>query len=250
MLINGIVAMDKNRGIGINNKLPWKLPEDLKRFQKLTKGNGNNAIIMGKNTWNSINRLKNRDHLILSTTLNIDYSINIDTSNNNTNTNKLDISNNNKNIFNINKTEKTCNIVKTFTNIENLIKFTKENNYDQLWVIGGSQIYKKFLDMNLINNLYITFIDEEYDCDTYLCSVPNNYMLVKNQILNERTRNGNNTYMLVYRQLIKGMTVLYNHNKWIIENIHYDDFPNLYFTIKNNTGREIQTVKSNIKLIN
>ena len=36
MLINGIVAMDKNRGIGINNKLPWKLPEDLKRFQKLT----------------------------------------------------------------------------------------------------------------------------------------------------------------------------------------------------------------------
>lgn len=250
MLINGIVAMDKNRGIGINNKLPWKLPEDLKRFQKLTKGNGNNAIIMGKNTWNSINRLKNRDHLILSTTLNIDYSINIDTNNNNTNTNKLDISNNNKNIFNINKTEKTCNIVKTFTNIENLIKFTKENNYDQLWVIGGSQIYKKFLDMNLINNLYITFIDEEYDCDTYLCSVPNNYMLVKNQILNERTRNGNNTYMLVYRQLIKGMTVLYNHNKWIIENIHYDDFPNLYFTIKNNTGREIQTVKSNIKLIN
>ena len=250
MLINGIVAMDKNRGIGINNKLPWKLPEDLKRFQKLTKGNGNNAIIMGKNTWNSINRLKNRDHLILSTTLNIDYSINIDTSNNNTNTNKLDISNNKKNIFNVNKTEKTCNIVKTFTNIENLIKFTKENNYDQLWVIGGSQIYKKFLDMNLINNLYITFIDEEYDCDTHLCSVPNNYMLVKNQILNESTRNGNNTYMLVYRQLIKGMTVLYNHNKWIIENIHYDDFPNLYFTIKNNTGREIQTVKPKIKLIN
>ena len=250
MLINGIVAMDKNRGIGINNKLPWKLPEDLKRFQKLTKGNGNNAIIMGKNTWESINVLKNRDHLILSTTLNIDYSINIDTSNNSISTNKLDISNNNKNIFNVNKTEKTCNIVKTFTNIENLIKFTKENNYDQLWVIGGSQIYKKFLDMNLINNLYITFIDEEYDCDTYLCSVPNNYMLVKNQILNESTRNGNNTYMLVYRQLIKGMTVLYNHNKWIIENIHYDDFPNLYFTIKNNIGREIQTVKSNIKLIN
>ena len=242
MLINGIVAMDKNRGIGINNKLPWKLPEDLKRFQKLTKGNGNNAIIMGKNTWNSINVLKNRDHLILSTTMNIDYTINnMDASNN---------SNNNTNNINISPVKKTCNVVKTFTNIESLIKFTKENNYDQLWVIGGSQIYKKFLDMNLINNLYITFINEEYNCDTYLCSIPNNYMLVKNQILSENTHNGNNTYMLVYRQLIKGMTVLYNHNKWIIENIHYDDFPNLYFTIKNNTGREIQTVKSKIKLIN
>ena len=58
MLINGIVAMDKNKGIGINNQLPWKLKEDLQRFQKFTTGKGNNAIIMGKNTWNSIKTLK------------------------------------------------------------------------------------------------------------------------------------------------------------------------------------------------
>jgi dihydrofolate reductase len=239
MLINGIVAMDKNRGIGINNQLPWKLPEDLKRFQKLTKGSGNNAIIMGKNTWNSINVLKNRDHLILSTTMNIDYTID-----------NMDASNDSNNHIIVTTTNKTYNIVKTFTNIESLIKFTEENNYDQVWVIGGSQIYKKFLDMNLINNLYITFINEEYNCDTHLCNIPNNYILVKNQILSENTHNGNNTYMLVYKQITKGMAVLYNHNKWIIENIHYDDFPNLYFTIRNSAGREIQTVKSKFKLIN
>lgn len=75
MSINGIVAICKNHGIGNNNSLPWKLPQDLKYFQTLTTGQGNNAIIMGKNTWNSIRFLKRRDHLIISTTLNLDYKI-------------------------------------------------------------------------------------------------------------------------------------------------------------------------------
>lgn len=38
MELNLIVAFCKNRGIGINNQLPWNIPEDLKRFSKLTKG--------------------------------------------------------------------------------------------------------------------------------------------------------------------------------------------------------------------
>ena len=58
MLINGIVAMDINKGIGKNNNLPWTLKKDLRRFQKITTGNGNNALIIGRNTWNSINFLK------------------------------------------------------------------------------------------------------------------------------------------------------------------------------------------------
>lgn len=48
MIYNMIVAFDINRGIGINNNLPWNIPDDLKRFSKLTRGNSNNAIIMGK----------------------------------------------------------------------------------------------------------------------------------------------------------------------------------------------------------
>ena len=66
-----IVAVCKNYGIGKNNTLPWNIKEDLKHFSKITKGNGNNAIVMGRNTWNSFNgrHLKNRDNLILSTSL-------------------------------------------------------------------------------------------------------------------------------------------------------------------------------------
>ena len=63
-----IVAFCKNRGIGLNNKMPWYLKSDLKRFKKLTIGKGNNAIIMGKNTWISLKclSLPKRSNIILS----------------------------------------------------------------------------------------------------------------------------------------------------------------------------------------
>jgi len=43
-----IVAMCETRGIGYKNNLPWNIPEDLKYFSKLTRGNNNNAVVMGK----------------------------------------------------------------------------------------------------------------------------------------------------------------------------------------------------------
>jgi dihydrofolate reductase len=51
--INVIAAMAKNRVIGINNTLPWHLPEDLKHFKALTMGH---HIIMGRKTYESIGR--------------------------------------------------------------------------------------------------------------------------------------------------------------------------------------------------
>ena len=49
-----IVAIAKNRVIGVNNTLPWYLPEDLKRFRALTTGH---HIIMGRKTYDSLGRL-------------------------------------------------------------------------------------------------------------------------------------------------------------------------------------------------
>jgi dihydrofolate reductase len=51
--ISIIVAMAKNRTIGINNSLPWCCPEDLKHFKALTMGH---HIIMGRKTYESIGR--------------------------------------------------------------------------------------------------------------------------------------------------------------------------------------------------
>ncbi len=59
-----IVAMDAQRGIGINNTLPWKLPEDLAHFKRLTTGH---TIIMGRKTFDSIGRpLPNRRNIVIT----------------------------------------------------------------------------------------------------------------------------------------------------------------------------------------
>ena len=53
-IISLIVATAKNGVIGLNNALPWHLPEDLKRFRQLTTGH---HIIMGRKTYESLGRL-------------------------------------------------------------------------------------------------------------------------------------------------------------------------------------------------
>lgn len=59
-----IVATDANNGIGVNNTLPWHLPEDLAHFKRLTSGH---PIIMGRKTFDSIGRpLPNRRNIVIS----------------------------------------------------------------------------------------------------------------------------------------------------------------------------------------
>ncbi|MBC3811268.1 dihydrofolate reductase [Undibacterium aquatile] len=59
-----IVATDSQSGIGINNTLPWHLPEDLAHFKRTTSGH---TIIMGRKTFESIGRpLPNRRNIVIS----------------------------------------------------------------------------------------------------------------------------------------------------------------------------------------
>jgi dihydrofolate reductase len=220
MPINGIVARCNDNGIGINNTLPWRLSQDLKYFQGLTTGRGRNAIIMGKNTWNSAGFLKNRDHFILSTTLKLDYM-------------------------------RGRNRVKTFTSIDELMRYissTLSRDYDNIWIIGGSQIYKSFMHTNTIDSMYITDIDDKYDCDCYFPNIPDNYILYKSELSNETTKNGAKITRQIYKRLDIGTAVIYKNELWNVIGIHNDDYPNIYFTIKNDEQREIQTVKSKLTI--
>ena len=75
-MINIIVAYCKNRGMGINNKLPWMISKDLKRFKIFTMGNGNNGVIMGRKTWESLpfRPLPRRKNIVLSRTMEVTTS--------------------------------------------------------------------------------------------------------------------------------------------------------------------------------
>lgn len=67
MSISIIVALSKNDCIGINGKLPWDIPEDLRHFKKITKGH---AVIMGRKTWESLPQkfrpLPNRTNIVIT----------------------------------------------------------------------------------------------------------------------------------------------------------------------------------------
>ena len=59
-----IVAMDRNRLIGVNGQLPWRLPQDLRHFKALTVGK---TVLMGRKTWDSLGRpLPQRDNWVLT----------------------------------------------------------------------------------------------------------------------------------------------------------------------------------------
>ena len=64
MKISLIVAMAENRVIGVDNRMPWHLSADLKRFRKITSGN---PIVMGRKTHESIGRpLPDRVNIVLT----------------------------------------------------------------------------------------------------------------------------------------------------------------------------------------
>tara|TARA_B100000424_G_C22932498_1_gene496019 strand:- start:759 stop:1307 length:549 start_codon:yes stop_codon:yes gene_type:complete len=179
--INIIVAYCKNNGIGYENTLPWYVKSDLRKFKLKTIGNKNNAVIMGKNTYNSLKNkfLVDRDNLILSSSIQIDKIIN-------------------------------NNLIKTFSNINILEKFIKEKNYDEIWVIGGEQIYKLFMqenDLFKLNYIYVTFIDKDIKCDTFFPNIDySNFKFISQEIhKNESNESNENNYFIfdrVYKKII------------------------------------------------
>lgn len=128
-MISLIVAYDKNHGIGKENTLPWKLSEDLKNFKKITE---NNYIIMGRKTFDSIGRpLPNRKNIIL--TRDKEYK------------------------------KDNCLVIH---DVQDVLNFAKSKPHYEIFVIGGAQIYKQFVD--LADRLYITEVDTEMkDLDAF-----------------------------------------------------------------------------------
>ena len=126
MKISLIVAMSKNRVIGRDNKMPWHLSADLKRFRAITM---NSPILMGRKTFESIGKpLDGRTNLILSK--------------------------------NVNYQPQGCFV---FQSLELALNEAKKYG-EELFIIGGATLYE--IALPLAKRLYLTDIQAEFEGDT------------------------------------------------------------------------------------
>lgn len=139
-----IVATDRNYGFAKNGTIPWNSHTDLNHFAELTTTTVDhtkqNIVIMGRKTWDTLpikhKPLKNRLNIIVSTTIKIE--------------------------------SETC---RTFETIESAVKFSIHmhltKKIENVFIIGGLSLYTYGLNSVLLDKVYLTRIDAEYNCDQY-----------------------------------------------------------------------------------
>ena len=133
--LNIIVAVDEKNGIGKDGKIPWRNPEDLKFFKYMTIGDGNNALIMGRKTYESIpKKLDRRKIVILSRTLEDEYEGN-----------------------------------SVYSSLLSALKRLGKENYENIYICGGEQLYKQVIEdyLYLCDDIYVTKNLGDYDSDTF-----------------------------------------------------------------------------------
>lgn len=127
-IVSVIAVVGKNRELGRDNQLLWHLPEDLKRFKKLTLGH---AVIMGRKTFESLGRpLQGRLNIVISR--NKDYQA--------------------KGII-------LCH------SLSEALQVAKQKEKKEIFIIGGGQIYQQAL--SLADKLYLTLVDASCEADAF-----------------------------------------------------------------------------------
>lgn len=129
-----ISAMDLNRGIGYENRLPWHIPADLKHFKEVTTGN---TVIMGRKTWESIPEkyrpFKDRLNIVISRS-------------------EHDLPEG----------------VLLAHSLDEALSLAEENAPDRkAFVIGGATLYAEAIQHPKCQELLLTHVEGEYLVDTY-----------------------------------------------------------------------------------
>ena len=124
-----IAALDRNRGIGRDNALPWHLPDDLKRFRALTLGQ---PVLMGRRTAESLGRaLPKRRNLVLTRGARAPFDG-----------------------------------MEAVASIDDALALAAAEDAEQLCVIGGGELYA--LTLPMATRLHLTHVDTLVDgCDAF-----------------------------------------------------------------------------------
>ena len=121
-----ILAMDLDGCIGKENGLPWRLRSDMLRFKRLTLGQGNSAVLMGRTTWETIPEMYRPlvDRINIVVTRNREYTLD------------------------------TADVVYS---IEEGIEHAESKNCDECWIIGGANVYEQCRDM--VEEIHLTSVE-------------------------------------------------------------------------------------------
>lgn len=134
-MISIIVAIAENGAIGRNNDLPWKLPNDMKRFRKLTTGH---TILMGRKTFESLPKgaLPDRTNVVITR--------------------------------NTDATFENCEVYN-----ELRVAIDKHKDEKELFIIGGANVYEQA--MAYADKLYITRVHHMFEnADTFFPTINEN----------------------------------------------------------------------------
>jgi len=183
--ISIIAAIGSHRELGKDNKLLWHIPEDLKRFKKLTSGH---AVIMGQRTFESIGKLlPNRINIVLSHDV-------------------KEFKTKHQYFFCHSGTKRDCpesdsgcaqrmsrltrmTVAIVVSSINKAIQEAKRVEKEEVFIIGGGMIYKQFLP--LTDKLYLTLVEGKYEADTYF---PEYEKMFTQKIFEEKHDNGINKF--------------------------------------------------------
>jgi len=127
-MIIAIVAADDKYGIAKNGKIPWHSKEDFAFFKKTTIGKGNNVIVMGRKTKESLPNfpLPDRKNIILTSKPRYDYEI---------------------------------------SSLDQIHLF---RDYDDIFIIGGESVYNESLKLKLPQKILISRISGDFKCDKFI----------------------------------------------------------------------------------
>ena len=140
-----IVAIDEQSGIGKDGALPWHLTGDLKHFREVTCATKSprkkNIVLMGRKTWQSIPKqfqpLHDRINVVLT---------------------------HNPNLYVPEGVLKS----QSFTQVLEMVRSERlKNIIENVFVIGGQQVYEETLKYKECQRLYLTCVHGKFNCDTF-----------------------------------------------------------------------------------
>lgn len=135
-----IVAVDEKNGIGIKNSLPWRLRSDLDYFSRVTRGDGQNAVVMGRKTWASLpassRPLNKRLNIVLGKS-----------------------------------GAELPDGVLLAKSFDEAFELAEKHGAKKTFVIGGANVYAQAIKLPECGEIFLTRVLGEFDCDAFFPAI-------------------------------------------------------------------------------